>query len=100
VATVKLLTGILVYPTWQLLITAGMAVYLGVFNALVFGFLLPCVGLYSLHFLERRHEVFRQAIYGFTLLSRPRLHRRLRRERDAIRTDLDALAHEYQLSPD
>lgn len=96
VATVKLLTGMLVYLTWQLLIIAACAAYLGAVTGLLLGLFMPMLGLYSLHFLERRHEAFRQAIYGLTLLSRPRLHRRLRRERDAIRSDLDALAKVYQ----
>lgn len=92
VATVKILSSMLLFSVWHGACVYALCVYLGWAWSLALGGSLPLAGVYFHHFWERRSEALRQASYLLQLPFRRRLRQRLLREREAIRAEIDAFA--------
>jgi 1-acyl-sn-glycerol-3-phosphate acyltransferase len=96
VGTVKLLAAILFYGAWQTaLVALGVATapadipsWWGGLAAMT----LPFFGLYALRFAAHRSVALHQAAVALRMPFIPGVRRRLRIERDAIRSEIDRLA--------
>ena len=84
IATVKLLTGMVVFLLWQLLL--GLASYWAIGSLWWAGYslLLPLFGWMALRWVEEKAHLRRQLKYGLTRVARPRLAADLRAEAAAL----------------
>ncbi|MGC6417132.1 MAG: lysophospholipid acyltransferase family protein [Bradymonadia bacterium] len=94
VATVKLLSGMVLFVLWQILL--GLAIYWGIGSHLWAGcsLALPVFGWLALRWVEEKAHLRRQLTYGLARIARPRLASHLRCEAAAIAGILAELAED------
>ncbi len=92
VASIKVLASMLFFTVWQVAIVVFLWLEVGGVWASIIGAVSPFAGLYFHHFWERRSEAVRQASYLVRLPLRKRLQAALKRERDALRSEIDELS--------
>jgi glycerol-3-phosphate O-acyltransferase / dihydroxyacetone phosphate acyltransferase len=91
VATKKVLASLLVYPPWQLALSAALVIALGPLPGLLTSLALPLLGLYAVHFVGSQRRALEDA-RAFLLLQRSGLRARLEEERAALRDEFAAVA--------
>jgi 1-acyl-sn-glycerol-3-phosphate acyltransferase len=92
IATAKLGTAILAFPSWFALLLVGTFLKLGLPLTLVFGVVAPIVGLASIAWWDRGHRVSEDAMVFFRVLMSPRGRDRLRSVRASLLADFRAVA--------
>ncbi len=92
VATVKLLGSMVLFAAWQVALSVGLVACLGPLSGLCVALALPLCGVYTHHFLERRADALRALRLFLRLPVEAALRRELRRERDEVRAEIEALA--------
>jgi 1-acyl-sn-glycerol-3-phosphate acyltransferase len=90
-ATVKLLTGVVIFPVAYVGWIAAAAGLGGWPAAIAFALVLPPLGFVALRWLDRREEVWEDVRLFFQVIRRPRLRDRLSERRQVLADELDAL---------
>jgi 1-acyl-sn-glycerol-3-phosphate acyltransferase len=99
IAGVKIVTGLLLYPAWQLALFAALVAATPWAVAIPLGLVLPFAGLYAHHFVRRRHRALLDIRAFFAIALSRRLRRKLAIERDAIRAEMEAIAQTLPEDP-
>ncbi len=96
VATVKILASCVIFPLWYLglLLLSGLTV--GVVPTSIAAVALPVVGLYAVHFRERREEAFEDAAVFLRLVTRRALRDRLLGRRAELARQIEVLRDEVE----
>jgi 1-acyl-sn-glycerol-3-phosphate acyltransferase len=94
VATVKLLTGVVVYPAMYVVWIGVAAAFAGWLGAIIAGAATPMLGLIALRWWQRREEVAEDVRLFFQVVRRPGLRDRLAERRNAIVAELDEILGE------
>ncbi|MBV71296.1 MAG: hypothetical protein CMH52_08095 [Myxococcales bacterium] len=95
VATVKLLSGMLFFMSWQVLLSFGCAWVGGLFGVFL-SCLLPGFGYLALIWIERKDIYWRRCRYALLALHRPKLRSSLQARRRQLEVELGALVRQLE----
>lgn len=99
-ATIKLLSGVVIYPVTYVGWIAVAAGTGGWPIALVVALVLPPLGFIALRWLARREEVWEDVRLFFQVIRRPRLRDRLSERRQVLADELDSLKAAWRAAPE